>query len=176
MNHVLWFDELDRGYLEIAKNGSNSIQEALVAEGLYGRNMGRDDAYGRDIVVMWRDPYDRAASAYRMSRKNKARMAHLPFNQWIVTWTKHAPHFDEIIATQWDHCVTTSGDFVPNRVVAWDFDEFSRLFGLKWMPHLNQTRSHGRRRLPTSKEAIAAFEDYYARDIEVWRGLTLEAV
>lgn len=115
-------------------------------------------------VAFMRDPYRRAESAYRMflaGGNSRHDMASFPaFVRCICQDDKGDPH----VMSQMQLCRPT-GWFLPTYIVRWDFEELSKIIGVK-IPPSNQSAVKPVR---WSQAARDLFTKTYAEDLALWR-------
>lgn len=157
---MIWLPELELIYVNINKNASNSLTEALRAAGHRMQSIGRRQMMAtepRTAVAMWREPHARLESAYRMYRPEAE------FSDWVLNVCETETG-DKHLMPQREHC-SWDGRMFVSHVIPWDFDEFKRVFKTGEVQHQNRSDAMG---LVWSDAAKAAFAKRYFEDIRVW--------
>jgi hypothetical protein len=145
-------------FVPILKNASRTLSEALTKRWPDAQTVGPDFPARR--VVMWRDPYDRVESLYRMRIEQGVTE---DFNEWILDVCRDNVPQDPHMQPQNSYCIN------PFQLFRWDFDGFAKLFKLKER-HLTRVGETEPFRVDWRQRALDAFNHRYAADIRIWGG------
>jgi hypothetical protein len=151
----------------IAKNATNSIKRAT--DGLRVEQIGELQTLapkykGLPRVAMWRDPFARIESAYRMFRSGNDTIG--TFQEWLGrVLVSDELQSDRHIRPQWRSCVAED-KWLPNRVVRWQFHEFCEVLKLPLIKDVHNASQHW----PTewTEQMRKAYRCVYAKDFEIW--------
>ena len=156
----------DLGLALFPKSASSSITNALAP------HFSEVDPHTfkrlRVRVAFMREPHDRAEAAYRMFRRERHCCQHdvSSFNKFIRNICSRHKGDPHVIPQTW--LAMYDGEFMPNRVVRWDFDEMSKIIGVS-IPHDNKGVCTPVR---WSAEARRMFDEVYAEDLALWSAAT----
>jgi hypothetical protein len=153
----------------IPKNGTSTINRAIDKAGYKRTTIGMHlaAADNKTKFVMWREPEDRIESAFRMYRENNEHYG--VFADWVlricdrINWEETIR--DGHITPQWMQCMWED-QFVPTKIIRWNFAEFSAEASLPPMSRRYNASYHW----PTkwTDEARASYRERYAKDFEIW--------
>lgn len=159
-------DENLPGFLMINKNGITSMAEALRSRHPMEAYFKENYPQGREVVAMWREPYDRIESSYTFLSTSTG--LEETFEEFIVrncTKKGHDPHQ----LPQFEVASDKYGRFVPDRIIRWDWNELASVYGLSTMPYKNKTKTP--RWLFWTPKLREMYRDRYAMDFVVWGGI-----
>jgi hypothetical protein len=159
-------DEAYPMWLLINKCGSTAMAEVLrqVPGGLNGF-FHHDYPVHRQVICMWRDPWDRIESTYRMYTQNAVHgWENKSFEEFITHCCTTKELKDPHMQPMYEVATNKYGRFVPDRVLRWDWSEVQRLYGVKPKVH-NHTPGDAQAWLPEWRDS---YQERYALDFEVW--------
>ncbi len=156
------------GVVVIPKVASNTVMNAIRASGKHwGEMCAREFAELPERVALIREPHERAASAYRMYSLTGCGRGHdlSSFQSFVLGVCKRDDN-DAHVISQMRLC-SPKGEFLPTRLIRWDFEELARTLGVAAVPHDNPSRP-----LDTewTTQARDLFDDVFASDIKMWIG------
>lgn len=122
----------------------------------------------RPIVAMWRDPFSRAESAYRMFVSCDGELPPWPeYIDGMLDRYERGEEKDVHKLPMYEVASDRYGVFVPTIIVRWDWVQMAKLFELDPLPVKNASVP-----CPTvwSPEQKNRYRELYVRDFEIWEG------
>lgn len=155
-------------YIPIAKNAHRSVVQAIKTNGLEWKERCWNDLPDLPRLVLLREPMDRLKSAYQMFLTDNTIRPDISFEFFVSRLLsgkpiKSVPPDDMHLQTQW----AAMGERKPDLAIKWNFSELSKVLGLTVLPHVG--RSIPTVGEPLGPQAQKIFEDYYHKDVELWR-------
>lgn len=119
----------------------------------------------REVLCMWRNPYDRIESAYRMYTQQEVHgWGGQSFEEFIHHICSKKDLSDPHMLPMYEVATNKYGRFVPDRVLLWDWDVVEEIYGLS--PEVRNHTPGGRQNW--SRELRVEFEKRFKLDLMVW--------
>lgn len=153
-------------WCHINKNGTTTMGEVLrkVPGGL-NSHFPHDYPAEREVLCMWRNPFERIESAYRMySQKDVHGWGGRSFEEFVHYCCRYKHLRDPHLLPQYEVATSKYGRFVPDRVLLWDWETVEEIYGI--VPGVRNHTPGDRQSWP--RELRIEFEERYAMDIQVW--------
>jgi hypothetical protein len=163
------FFNIDRklGLLLIPKCASSAIHNSVAASGLWHSEINVDQFRDMPLrVAFLRDPHKRIESCWRMYSVTGSSRDHdlSDFNSFVRGVCLDT-HDDPHVISQWRHC-TNDDNFLPNKVLRWDFDEMAKLLGVDRIPQYHATYLGIKTEWDESVRDL--FDQVFAEDLKLW--------
>lgn len=126
-------------WLHINKCGTTTMAELMgKIPGGVNAFFHHDYPVEREVLCMWRDPFERIESAYRMySQKEVRGWEERSFEQFVHHICSKRDLQDPHMLPQYEVATNKYGRFVPDRVLLWDWDMVGEVYGIE-----PETRNH----------------------------------
>lgn len=163
-------DESYPCWLHINKCGTTTMAELLrkIPGGL-NAFFHHDYPVEREVICMWRDPFERIESTYRMYTSQDVHgWGGKSFEEFIHHICSMKLLRDPHMRPQYEVATNKFGRFVPDRVLLWDWAAVEEIYGLS--PEIRNHTPGGRQDWP--RELRVEFEKRYALDLQVWHTVT----
>lgn len=157
-------------FIPIAKNAHRSITRALRDSGMGTKEFWNSIPPGLKTIVMMREPIERSYSTYRMFAEHWEDK-YCSFDTFIKTLLSgksinhpkyNVEYTDPHLIPQWE----SMGGEMPHTLVKWDFDKLKKLLKIDELRHLGQSNPIDID--PLAPETQKLFDEFYAKDIELW--------
>jgi hypothetical protein len=91
---------------------------------------GHDYPIGREVICMWRDPFERIESTYRMYTGQKVRGWETRSFSYFINWICRKKDLqDPHMLPMYEVATNKYGRFVPDRVLLWDWPAVKQIYG-----------------------------------------------
>lgn len=154
-------------WCHINKSGTTTMSNVLrKLPGGVNSHFPHDYPTEREVVCMWRNPWDRIESTYRMYVQNRVHgYQHYSWPEFIEKCCRDKSLKDPHMLPQYEVCTSRYGRFVPDRVLLWDWAEVGKIYGIK-QPEVHNHTPGGRQEWP--RDIRAEFEERFWLDIHIW--------
>jgi hypothetical protein len=159
-------DEAYPMWLHLNKCGTTTMAELLgKIPGGVNAFFHHDYPVEREVVCMWRNPFDRIEATYRMyTQKDVHGWGGKSFEYFITHICTDKRLRDPHMLPMYEVATNKYGRFVPDRVLLWDWDAVEEIYGLK--PEIRNHTPGRRQNWP--RELRVEFEKRFELDLMVW--------
>lgn len=159
-------DERYPAWLHINKSGTTTMSEVLRRlPGGVNSFFPHDYPIEREVLCMWRNPFDRIESTYRMYVKERVHgYQHYSWEEFVRTCCRKKDLKDPHMLPQYEVCTSRYGRFVPDRVLLWDWEAVAQIYGIE--PEVRNHTPGNPQRWP--RDLRIEFEERFWLDIHIW--------
>jgi hypothetical protein len=126
---------------------------------------GHDYPIEREVVCMWRNPWERIESTYRMYTQRAVHgYQHYTFEEFIHQCCRRKDLKDPHMLPMYEVATNRYGRFVPDRVLFWDWPAVEAIYGIR-LEAKNHTPGDPQEWTPALR---SEFSRRYANDLRVW--------